>query len=206
MSDNMTDDVSDSDSVAPTRILVVEDSATQAEALRSLLVRHRYEADVARSGEQALEMVDRQDYQLILSDVVMPGISGFDLCHRIKEQPGRENIPLVLLTSLADPLDILRGLECGAGNYVTKPYDPEGLITRIRYVLASSGRRNASRHDTRPVNISLRGQSFSIAAPKEQVLDLLVSSFEDLVRTTQAIRETEAQARFLAEASELLSS
>lgn len=190
----------------PARILVVEDSATQAEALRSLLVKHGYVANVARTGEQALEMAEREEYQLILSDVVMPGISGFDVCSQIRERSGRPDMPIVLLTSLADPLDILRGLECGADNYITKPYDDAALLARIGYVLASRGRRSESRHDTRAVNVSLRGQSFSVAAPKERILDLLVSNYEDLVRTTQTIREAEAQARFLAEASELLSS
>ncbi|MGI8507968.1 MAG: ATP-binding response regulator [Gemmatimonadaceae bacterium] len=193
-------------SADPARILVVEDSATQAEALRSLLVKHGYVADVARTGERALEMVERDEYQLILSDVVMPGISGFDVCRQIREQSNRPDTPIVILTSLADPLDILRGLECGADNYITKPFDDDALLARIGYVLASRGRRSESRHDTRAVNVSLRGQSFSVAAPKERILDLLVSNYEDLVRTTQTIREAEAQARFLAEASELLSS
>ena len=110
------------------RILVVEDSPTQAEALRALLEEQGNEVVVARSAEAALERVADDRFDVVLSDVVMPGMSGFELCRQLKDGSGSRELPVLLLTSLADPMDIVRGLECGADNYITKPYEPDQLL------------------------------------------------------------------------------
>ncbi|MEO5904481.1 MAG: response regulator, partial [Gemmatimonadaceae bacterium] len=115
------------------RVLAVEDSATQAAALASLLEREGYDIILAGSGEEALATIQSQPIDIVLSDVVMPGMDGYELCRRIKE--GTPTVPVILLTSLNDPLAIVRGLESGADHYVTKPYDPEQLIARVRQVL-----------------------------------------------------------------------
>jgi len=191
------------------RVLVVEDSATQAMQLAALLEEAGYAVDVARSGEQALARLApggaSADVDLVLSDVVMPGIDGYELCRRIKDGLHRPDLPVVLLTSLTDPLDIVRGLESGADNYVTKPYDPVRLLARLRTVLAAAAERPAASRG-RPVAVTFQGVTFTIAADKEQIVDLLVSSYEDLVRTSEAVRTAERRARFVAEAGELLSS
>jgi DNA-binding response OmpR family regulator len=104
-------------------LLVVDDSATQLEALRLQLTDAGFDVVTARSGEEAIETVGSRAFDLVLSDVVMPGMSGFELCRRVKALTVGERSPLVvLLTSLTDPTDIVRGLECGADNYITKPY------------------------------------------------------------------------------------
>jgi signal transduction histidine kinase/DNA-binding response OmpR family regulator len=190
------------------RILVVEDSATQAAALALLLEDHGYAPDVARSAERALallgEAMERAaPYALVLSDVVMPGIDGYELCRRIKAQPWTPGIPVVLLTSLGDPLALVRGLESGADHYVTKPYEPARLLARVRQVIDAPP---AERPVGRPIDVSVLGGQFTIAADKEHIVELLVSSYEDLVRTSEAMRAAEQRARFLAEAGELLSS
>ncbi len=191
----------------PARILVVEDSATQAAALAALLEESGYAVDVARSGEQALALLGGErgvGVDLVLSDVIMPGIDGYTLCRRIRTELRRDTLPVVLLTSLTDPLDIVRGLESGADNYVTKPYDAARLLARLRTVLAASGDRRAGQG--KPVEVTFQGVTFTITADKEQIVELLVSSYEDLVRTSEAVRTAEQRARFLADAGELLSS
>src|SRR5687767_8272769 len=117
------------------RILVVEDSATQAEALRGLLVEAGYDVTVATSGEAALEVYDGEAFDLVMSDIIMPGISGFELCDRIKSAPNPTAV--ILLTSLSHPKDIVRGLQVRADNYVTKPYRKDALLTRVERVLQS---------------------------------------------------------------------
>ncbi len=187
------------------RLLAVEDSATQAAALAVLLEDAGYEVVIARSGERALDLVTRDHFDLVLSDVVMPGINGYELCRRIKEDLGRADLPVVLLTSLSDPLDIVRGLEAGADNYVTKPYEPGRLLARIASVLATAaGPRVTVRG--RPVTVTFEGVTFTIRADKEQIVELLVSSYEDLVRTSEAVRSAEQRARFLADAGGEVSS
>jgi len=188
----------------PEQILIVEDSATQAAALAALLEEHGYKTAIARNGEQALARVTSEKFSLVLTDVLMPGISGYDVCRRIKSDLGKGDLPVVLLTSLGDPLDIVRGLECGADNYVTKPYDAERLLARVKSAIARGNTVEA--RDSRPVDISLLDTSFRITAGKEQILDLCISSYEDLVESSKAVREGERRARFLADSAEKLAS
>ena len=187
----------------PRRVLVVEDSATQAAALAALLEEHGYETVVAHDGAAALARVADTALDLVLSDVVMPGLSGYEVCRRIKSELGRRDLPVVLLTGLSDPMDIIRGLESGADNYITKPYDRALLLARVRQVLDNREvRRRAP--DGGGVDITFLGARFTITADKEQILDLLVSSYEELVRTNHAVRQAEQRSRFLAEANGVL--
>ena len=138
---------------AGARILIVEDSATQAAALADLLTQAGYAMTVTRSAEQALNAIGPHRFDLVLSDVVMPGMDGYDLTRRIRSLPEWDDVPIVLLTSLSDPLAIVRGLAAGADHYVTKPYTPEWLLTRLRQVLA-----RASAHANRgPRRTTCRG-------------------------------------------------
>jgi len=186
---------------AGVRILAVEDSATQAAALAELLEVEGYEVYVARNGEEALTKVRSQPIDLVMSDVVMPGMDGYELCRRIKAD--MPEVPVILLTSLNDPLAIVRGLESGADHYVTKPYDPQQLIARVRNVLHRVA--TTTPIHPKPVNVDLLGTPFTISATKEQILELLVSSYGDLVRSSEAVGEAAQRARFLADAGVLLS-
>ncbi len=185
------------------RILVVEDSATQAAALAGLLEESGYETVVARDGIAALAAIRSEHFDLVLSDIVMPGMTGYEVCRRVKTELGHPELPVVLLTGLSDPMDIIRGLECGADNYITKPYDRAHLLDRVRLVLDNRRLREGASSGG-SVDITFLGNRFSISAEKEQILDLLVSSYEELVRTNQAGRRAEQRARFLADASAVL--
>jgi two-component system, sensor histidine kinase and response regulator len=173
------------------RILLVEDSATQVEATRAVLQEHGFEVEVARTGEDALERARQREFDLVLSDVVMPGMSGFQLCHAIKHLR-QDPPPVVLLTSLADPRDIVRGVECGADNYITKPYEPQQLAGRIRHVL-NNHRLRAQRPADGPVSISFLGQTYTIESDPAQILALLLSSFEELIRTNNELQQSKRQ-------------
>src|SRR5262249_4680080 len=127
------------------RILVVEDSRTQAEELRFILEAAGFTVTVASSAERALVEFAASDFDLVLSDIVMPGLSGYDLCRKLKADPARGNVPAVLLTTLNDPMDILQGLDCGADNYITKPYDKDALLERLDYCFANQPRLSTSK-------------------------------------------------------------
>lgn len=174
------------------RILIVEDSTTQREKLRLLLQDAGYEVAPAEHGEEALARFDPDRDHLVISDIVMPGeVNGYDLCRRIKAGAGR-HVPVMLLTSLADPLDIINGLECGADNFLTKPYQPEHLLERIRALLTIRQARTAARLQV-GVDVYLLGRKFTINSDREQILDLLISTFEDAVLQNRALREREEQ-------------
>lgn len=171
------------------RILVVEDSPTQAAALQALLTEHGYQVEVAASGGEGLRRARKTRFDLILSDIMMPGLDGYELCRQIKANPADfGSPPVALLTSLGDPVDIIRGLECAADNYLTKPYDDVRLLSRIRQILeCHEARRVQSAGEGVAVNIL--GEHFRINARRDQILDFFLSSIEELVEVNRALQE-----------------
>jgi PAS domain S-box-containing protein len=176
----------------PVKILIVEDSRTQAEALSLLLQESGYDATVAPNGEQALALMHDSAFDLVISDITMPGIDGYEVCRRIKAEAGSAQVPVLLLTSLNDPMDIVRGLAAGADNYITKPYEREHLLARIRNVLQNLELRRRAKTQMR-VSVTFLGSTFTIGSEREQILDLLISSFEDAVLKNQELRQLQAE-------------
>ncbi|HWA16440.1 MAG TPA: response regulator [Gemmatimonadales bacterium] len=173
-----------------TRLLIVEDSPTQATALLALLESAGYDVGVAASGDEALAAFEAERWSVVISDIVMPGtIDGYELCRRIKASRYGDT-PVVLLTSLSDPLDIIRGLECGADHFLTKPYESEHLLKRLRTLLATRATRGRSKVSM-GVSLVFMGREFTISSEREQILDLLVSTFEDAVNQNKHLRQRE---------------
>jgi two-component system response regulator RegX3 len=119
-----------------TRILVVEDEDSFSEALTYLLGREGFEVGVANSGTKAIEEFDRTGADLVLLDLMLPGLSGTEVCRQLRT---RSNVPIIMLTAKDSEVDKVVGLELGADDYVTKPYSSRELVARIRAVL----RRNS---------------------------------------------------------------
>jgi len=105
------------------KILVAEDSPTQAERVRLLLEGEGYRVELANNGREGLERVCSAPPDLIISDVVMPEMDGYAFCRAVKSAQETRRIPFVLLTERRTPLDILKGLERGADNFITKPFE-----------------------------------------------------------------------------------
>jgi len=162
-------------------ILIVEDSPTQAIELQAILERHGYQISVARNGEEALTHINNHKPAMVISDIVMPVMDGYELCRRIKTSESLRDIPVMLLTSLSDPKDVITGLECGADNFATKPYNEEFLLCRIQYVLEH---RDMYRSDKGEMDIEIffEGQEYSITSNRRQILDFLLSTYEDAVQ------------------------
>ncbi|HUY98058.1 MAG TPA: EAL domain-containing protein [Verrucomicrobiae bacterium] len=174
------------------RVLVAEDSRTQAGALQAHLEAGGYTVAVARDGEEALARLRSDPFDLLLSDIVMPGIDGYELCRQVKADPDLGRLPVVLLTSLADPMEVVRALEAGADNFLRKPYDPEQLITRIRTTLVQRDLRATGSLQV-GFELFFLGRRFSITAERQQIFDLLVSTFEDLVKTNRDLHRREEE-------------
>jgi signal transduction histidine kinase len=174
------------------QILIAEDSPTQAEKLRHLVERAGYVAQIARNGRQALESIKAKPVHLVLSDIVMPEMDGYELCRAIKSEPALADTPVILLTTLSDPKDIVRGLDCGADNFIRKPYDEEHLLTRIQHVIIN---RTLRKHHNSSVGIEifLGGQRHFINAERQQILDLLISTFEQAVRVNEELKARDQQ-------------
>jgi len=165
------------------RILVVEDSHAQAVALRQLLQAAGYLVEVAMDGTSGLERARRGGFDLVLSDVLMPGMDGYELCRALKSDPQTRAIPVILLTSLRDPADILQGLACGAANFITKPHDDKYVLNRIASIFEQPPQPESDGEQT--VGVSFRGRRFEVRADKQRMLDYLLSTYEDFMRAKE---------------------
>lgn len=114
------------------RVLVVDDIATNVKLLQARLNAEYFEVVTASSGYEALDVCERERVDVVLLDVMMPGLDGFEVCRRLKNDPKTHHIPVVMVTALDQPSDRLQGLECGADDFLTKPVDDIALITRVK--------------------------------------------------------------------------
>ena len=105
------------------QILIAEDSPTQAEQLKYFLEKHQYKVLVAKDGKEAIGMVLEHRPSLVITDIVMPEMNGYDLCKEIKSHDKTMNIPVILLTSFSRSEDVMEGISCGADNFLTKPFE-----------------------------------------------------------------------------------
>jgi PAS domain S-box-containing protein len=161
-------------------ILVVEDSPTQAARLQYILEEHGFKVQVTRNGKEALEKLKSHGFTMVISDVVMPEMDGYELCTRIKSDEHLKDTPVILLTALSDPSDIIRGLESGADNFITKPYQERFLVSRIQYILINRELRSKAATEM-GIEIFFAGKRHFLAADRIQIIDLLLSSYEAAV-------------------------
>ncbi len=169
-------------------ILIVEDSAMQAKRLKRLLEEHGYTVIVAHDGQEGLELARRHNPSLIVSDIVMPVMDGYHMCRTIKSEPNLSAIPVILLTSLSNPEDVFLGLESGADSYVSKPYEGNVLIARIKSVIEAQN-RHRSGGENADVEVSLGTKTYLIKSTKQQILNLLLSTYQDAVEQNRNLRE-----------------
>jgi two-component system sensor histidine kinase/response regulator len=181
-------------------ILIAEDSQTQAEQLSHCLNTRGYAVTVTRNGKQALASAVQSKPAMVITDVVMPEMDGYTLCKEMKSSPALKDVPVILLTSLSRPQDIVRGLECGADSFVRKPYEDTYLASRVEYILTNVELRKSERLRV-GVRVQFGGQSHFITAEKQQILDLLISTYEGAVQINE---ELEIKQQELLEAKETL--
>jgi DNA-binding response OmpR family regulator len=122
----------------PARILIAEDSSTQGERLRYLLELHQYQVTWIEDGLAALAWLAHTRPAMVITDINMPRLNGYELCRQIKADKRLQNIPVILLTSLSDATDVLEGLACGADSFITKPYSDDYLIARVEQSLINA--------------------------------------------------------------------
>jgi len=177
-------------------ILIAEDSATQAQRLQYILKQQGYRVTAAANGRLALQAARLDRPALIISDVVMPEMSGYELCKQVKADTRLGDVPVVLVTTLSDPNDVIRGLECRADNFILKPYDSDQLLHRIQFVLINSQMRR-NEQPGMGLEIVFGGQRHFITADRLQILNLLLSTYEaamqrntELSATRDTLRQT----------------
>ncbi len=175
-------------------ILIVDDSITQAEQLRYFLEQAGYKVDTEIDALKAFKFLEKQSPSIIISDVLMPLMDGFEFCSKIKQDKNLNHIPVMLLTALSEPQDIIKGLESGADNFIIKPYQEDYILSQIEYMLANAKIRLLSKGSSSQIpdmgiEIYFAGKKHYIMSSQLQILDILFSTFEVYVRKNKELME-----------------
>ncbi len=179
-------------------ILIAEDSPAQAEPLRYFLELNDYRVTLANNGRHAINWLNDYRPSLVISDINLPEISGFELCQYIKSDERTRNIPVVLLTSLSDQQDVVGALSCGADSFVTKPYSEDYLLTHIKQILSDTPLRSSGRASVELL-VNLAGKLDTITADCQQMLSLLLSTYEAAAQRNRELVQTQAELNSLNE-------
>lgn len=162
------------------KILIVEDSRTQAERLKNILEENGYEICIAVNGQDALNKLNEFKPDLVISDILMPEMDGYDVCKRIRLNPDFKNITFILLSTLSDVEDIISGLESGANFIITKPYNDEHLLKYLHNAINIQKIRQSEK-ESKNVKILVNGNEHTINAKKSQIIDFLISIYDAAV-------------------------
>ncbi len=180
-------------------ILVVDGNPSQAEELKYMLEGYGFSSNVVEDGHTAIEFVRKRRPTIIISDIVMPGMDGYEMCRRIKSNDElKAEVSVILLTALGDPEDVLRGLKCGADNFITRPYDEKYLLARLHSRIANMKLRE-NRVARMGIEISFGGDIHYITSDRQQILDLLISTYETAVQKNRELRDAQEELRALNE-------
>ena len=161
------------------KILIVEDEEDIQRLLFFHLIKQGCHVSSADSGEEALERIEEEDFDLVLLDIMLPGVDGIEVCKRIRRNPRASHLPILMLTAKTEEEDIVHGLDSGADDYITKPFSPKVLIARIKALL----RRSRQKKDKLEEQMIVLGKGLEIDFEAHEVkvdgkgVDLTVSEF-----------------------------
>jgi two-component system, OmpR family, response regulator RegX3 len=177
-----------------TKILVVEDEASFSDALSYVLTKEGYEVVVADTGDGAIAIFDKVGADLVLLDLMLPGLSGTEVCRQLR---ARSNVPIIMLTAKDTEVDKVVGLELGADDYVTKPYSKAELIARIKAVLRRQSDLSESidpvlvagpvRIDVERHQVNVNNESISLPLKEFELLEFLVRNSGRVLTRAQLI-------------------
>lgn len=173
--------------MAEDRILIVDDEAHIRELLTFNLENEGFAVTALPDGFAALRACEQQSFDLLILDIMMPGIDGLEVCRRIKSRPATAELPVIMLTAKGEEVDKIVGLELGADDYITKPFSIRELIARVKALLRRSGpRRNGEEKtviaiadltiDTATYEVTKGGQPLQLALKEFELLRLLAQN------------------------------
>ncbi|MCD6183293.1 MAG: response regulator transcription factor [Thermovirga sp.] len=169
------------------RILVVEDEEALSDILRDALKRHGYKVERAFDGDTGLEMAEKLLPDLIILDIMLPRMDGWEVCRRLKENKKTSAIPIILLTARRDEQDVVAGLDLGADDYIRKPFSLIELAARVRSVLRRSKANNNKENsikigplemDFERQTVSLWGENLDLSPTEYHLLEILARNKE----------------------------
>ncbi len=171
------------------KILILEDSKPQAQRLIGILKEGGYSVIAAGDGVEGLDALKGSRPDLIISDIWMPRLDGYGFCNALKKDKEFAHIPVILLTALSEPKDIVEGLNCGADYYLTKPYSKSLLLSMVSSIIADRDSSNA-KNGAHAFDVRVRGRRERISADPQQVANFFFSTFENLIFHNQELNRT----------------
>ena len=168
-------------------VLLVEDDEDLGELVKYNLEKNQFKVDWVLDGREALERIKTNRYNLIILDLMLPGISGLDICREIRENPTNKDVPVIVLTALSDEDTKVKGFSVGADDYVTKPFSMKELLARIEAVLRRAGyvRRDTVEfevivYDKKSKSVTVDGNPIYLTKTELQLLEFFLEHPEQL--------------------------
>jgi response regulator RpfG family c-di-GMP phosphodiesterase len=177
-------------------ILIVEDSQLEAEMLRRCLDKAGYRSSLTNNGAQGLQNARARHPALVVSDINMPVMNGYELCRAIKYDDVLWNIPVILLTSLSEPENIIQAINAGTDSYITKPFVEDSLLECIKSLLATPIRWRRSKEQRIEV-VEYNGKRCTISGGGQQILSLMLSVYGNSLAQNQDLMQTQAHLNLL---------
>lgn len=162
------------------RIIVIDDEADIRELATYNLKKEGFSVDTAPDGESALAKIRKHLYDLIILDLMLPGIQGLELCKILRNDPKTSNIPIIMLTAKGEEVDKILGLEMGADDYITKPFSPRELIARVKAVLRRTKHKTEEEKILKIGNLEIDKERYVVTISGNQV-KLSATEFKLLV-------------------------
>lgn len=175
-------------------ILVVEDSKTQNTWLRQILEENGYDVSATYNGKEALAVIAENEPALIISDILMPVMDGYEFCKIVKMDRNLKDIPVILLTLLDNSKDIIKGLECGADYFMTKPCDEKILLDRVQHILKRFQDREPE-ESLAAVEVFHDGQKYNISLGSQQIIDNLLFAYEIAIQRNRDLKKAQKDLR-----------
>ncbi|MCK9196274.1 MAG: response regulator [Syntrophales bacterium] len=176
------------------KIMIVEDSLTQAMQLQHILEEKGYDVTVASNGSEALRSIKKSKPLIVISDIIMPEMDGYELCRQIKANESYRDISVILLTSLSQPQAVIWALQSGADKFLTKPYDESHLISTLQNLKENLKSKDPPQ---KAINISYRGENYFIDSTRSQIVNLLLSTYETAVNKNLELIEAQDELKRL---------
>ena len=187
------------------RILIVEDDKNISKLVKFNLEKANYDCAIAVSGEKALEALDARPADLIILDIMLPGMDGYEICRTIKAKEKLKNIQIIMLTAKGEEVDRIVGLELGADDYIVKPFSPRELVLRVKAILKRGKTESAKKDILVAGDIAVDIPKHKVTV-KDKVIDLTRMEFKLLVTLMERRSRVQTRGRLLSDVWDMDSS
>lgn len=180
------------------KILIVEDSLTQALLLQNSLEDHHMSVSLAKDGLEGLQKMEEVLPDLVISDIEMPRMNGYEFCKRVKEHPNFKHIPVIILTNLSDPMDVIRGIECGCDSFLTKPCEINILLSTI-YDVNQNTKLHTENFEQKTISFFFHAKLYQLKVNQEQTIGLLLSTYSNAIQKNLELERAYQKLNFIHE-------